>query len=210
MPIIQKEGFSNFSLEIFVMPAEFSSTPDGCEVGDSFLLLEQYYLLHHSFNLNTQRIVNFRVSQGNRVYLYDLEGEILYYSAKSLNQIQGDLGIHPNTCKSCLKGNNYLNFFKITDTTIEGAVPANFTVADLASLILEKKTLFLSSSSKAKFSRSLSIVNIETGKTLEFGSITAIVSYFKTLNIVMDRNKIAKLVNTDESYKGYLFIDKTL
>lgn len=162
LPIIQKEGFSNFSLEIFVMPAEFSS-------GDSFLFLEQYYLLHHSFNLNTQRIVNFRVSQGNRVYLYDLEGEILYYSAKSLNQIQGDLGIHPNTCKSCLKGNNYLNFFKITDTPIEGAVPANFTVADLASLILEKKTLFLSSSSKAKFSKSLSIVNIESGKTLEFG-----------------------------------------
>lgn len=70
--------------------------------------------------------------------------------------------------------------------------------------------MFLSSSSKAKFSKSLSIVNIETGETLEFGSITAIVSYFKTLNIVMDRNKIAKLVNTDESYKGYLFIDKTL
>lgn len=47
-------------------------------------------------------------------------------------------------------------------------------------------------------------------KPWNLGGITAIVSYFKTLNIVMDRNKIAKLVNTDESYKGYLFIDKTL
>lgn len=202
LPIIKKEGFSNFTLEIFVMPTEFSS-------GDYFLFLEQYYLLHHSFNLNTQRIVNFRVSQGNRVYLYDLEGGILYYSSKSLNQIQGDLGIHPNTCKSCLKGNNYLNFFKITDTPIEGAVPANCTVSELASLILEKKTLFLSRSSKAKFSKSLNIVKIETEETMEFPSITAIVNYFKTLNIVMDRNKIAKIINTGESYKGYLFTDKS-
>lgn len=97
--------------------------------------MEQYYLLHKSFNLNTQRIVNFRVTQGNRIYLYDLEGRTLYYSSKSLSQIQGDLGIHPNTCKSCLKGNNYLNFFKITDTPFEGAVLANFTVTEVASLI---------------------------------------------------------------------------
>lgn len=33
----------------------------------------------------------------------------------------------------------------------------------------------------------------------------SIVNYFKTLNITMDRNKIAKIVNTNKSYKGYLF-----
>lgn len=182
------------------MPVEFYS-------GDYFLFLEQYYLLHKSFNLNTQRMVNFRVSQGNSIYLYDLEVGTLYYSSKSLSQIQGDLGIHPNTCKSCLKGNNYLNFFKITDTLIQGAVLANFTVPEVASLILEKKALFLRSTSKAKFSKSITIKDIERGGTREFPSITAIVNYFKTLNIVMDRNKIAKLINTGESYKGYLFID---
>lgn len=203
LPIIDKEGgFSNFTLEIYVMPAEFYSN-------DYFLFLEQYYLLHKSFNLNTQRIVNFRVSQGNQIYLYDLEGRTLYYSSKSLSQIQGDLGIHPNTCKSCLKGNNYLNFFKITDTPIEGAVLANFTVPEIASLISEKKVLFLSSTSKTKFSKSLIIKEIETGKTQQFSSITAIVNYFKTLSIVMDRNKIAKLINTSESYKGYLFISES-
>ena len=72
-------------------------------------------------------------------------------------------------------------------------------------MILEKKVLFLSSTSKTKFSKSLVIKDIERGKTQEFPSITAIVNYFKTLNIIMDRNKIAKLINTSESYKGYLF-----
>lgn len=59
-------------------------------------------ILHESFNLNSQRIVNFRVNQGNQIYLYDLKGKTLYYSSKSLSQIQGDLGIHPHTCKSCI------------------------------------------------------------------------------------------------------------
>lgn len=65
--------------------------------------MEQYYLLHESFNLNTQIIVNFRVNQGNPIYLYDLKGNTLYYSSKSLNQIQGDLGIHPILVKVVLK-----------------------------------------------------------------------------------------------------------
>lgn len=158
---------------------------------------------------STQRIVNFRVNQGNRIYLYDLQGRTLYYSSKSLSQIQGDLGIHPDTCKSCLKGNNYLNFFKITDTPIEGAGLANYTVPDIASLISEKKVLFLSSTSKTKFSKSLRIKEIETGKTQVFSSITAMVNYFKTLSIVMDRNKITKIINTNKSYKGYLFISES-
>jgi hypothetical protein len=50
----------------------------------NFLFLEQYYLLHRSFDLNTQRIVNFRINQGKSIYLYDLDGKkTLYYTSKS-------------------------------------------------------------------------------------------------------------------------------
>lgn len=66
------------------MPSEFASDY-------SFLFLEQYYLLHECFNLNTQRIVNFRVNQGKPIYLYNLKGNTLYYYSKSLNQIQGEV-----------------------------------------------------------------------------------------------------------------------
>jgi hypothetical protein len=119
LPLIKKEGFDKFSLEIFVMPLEFSSDY-------YFLFLEQYHLLNKRFNLNTQRIVNFRVNQGTDIYLYDIEGKILFYASKSLNQIRGDLGIHYATCTNCIrKGESYLNFFRITDTPIEGAIKAN-------------------------------------------------------------------------------------
>lgn len=120
LPLIKKEGFDMFSLEIFVMPAEFYS-------GYYFLFLEQYHLLNKRFNLNTQRIVNFRVSQETSIYLYDIEGKILFYVSKSLNQIKGGLGIHYATCTNCiLKGESYLNLIRITDTPIKGAIKANF------------------------------------------------------------------------------------
>lgn len=91
LPLIKTEGFDKFSLDIFVMPTELS-------FGFYYLFLEQYHLLNKNFNLNSQRIVNFRVSQGTNIYLYDLEGKTLYYTSKSLNQIKGDLGIHHTTC----------------------------------------------------------------------------------------------------------------
>lgn len=199
LPLLKSEGFEKFSLEIFVMPSEFSSDY-------FFLFLEQYYILQGEFSLNTQKIVNFRVNQGNPIYLYNLKGDTLYYYSKSLNQIQDDLGIHPNTCKSCLKGNNYLNFFKITDIRIEGANSANLSVSELSNLISEKKKEFLSSTYKAKFSQIIIIKNIETEEILEFPSILATVNYFKNNNITVDRNKIAKILNTGEVYKGYIFI----
>lgn len=66
--------------------------------------------------------------------------------------------------------------------------------------------MFLSNTSRTKFSEPIIIKEVETGKTLEFSSIINIVNHFKTVNITMDRNKITKIVNTGELYKGYLFI----
>lgn len=36
----------------------------------SYCFLEQYYLLDKNYNLNTHKIVNFRVNQGFKIYLY--------------------------------------------------------------------------------------------------------------------------------------------
>ncbi len=84
IPLLNKDGFCEaaFSLEVFVIPDNLS-----LELNDSnnlnfnfpYLFLEQFYLLHEKFNLNTQRIVNFRVNQGKTVYLYSLDGKVLYY-----------------------------------------------------------------------------------------------------------------------------------
>lgn len=66
--------------------------------------------------------------------------------------------------------------------------------------------LFLSTTTRAKFSTPLIVKEVETGETLEFPSIISMVNYFKSLNITMDRNKIGKLLNTGKPYNGYIFI----
>ena len=118
------------------------------------------------------------------------------------------LGIHHATCTNCIKkGDSYLNFFKITNTEIDGAKKANLNlnVYDLANLISEKRKLFLSNSFKKKVSLPITIKDLKTGESREFSSIIESVRYLKSINIKTDRNLITKYLDTGKSYKGYYF-----
>jgi len=140
--LIEKEGFASFSLEIYIMPEELTKDY-------SYLFLEQYYLLQEKFNLNTQRIVNFRVKQGKRIYMYDKDCKILYYSSNSVTELKGVLGIHPATTNKCLKLESlYLNQFVINDKLITDAKKADLSLIELNNLISEKKKLLVKSFSK--------------------------------------------------------------
>src|SRR4030095_193331 len=86
LPLIEKEGFEAFTLEIIVTPSLYPK--------HSHCFLEQYYLLDKEFNLNTHKIVNFRVNQGYKIYLYGLDYKTLYYTSNSLNEFCAYLGIH--------------------------------------------------------------------------------------------------------------------
>lgn len=198
LPLIQKEGFSAFNLEIKVMPLELNT-------GYYFLFLEQYYLLHSDFNLNVQKIVNFRVKQGTTIYLYNIDGTVLYYTSNSLNQIKDDLGIHYNTCiKGIKKSDNYLNFFRITDTPLSKAEKANLNMHQLCDLILEKKALFLKNTFSAKKSLSVVLTEEVSGKSHKFSSIKEAVEYLKSKNILVNRNTISKYLKAEKPYKGYI------
>ena len=41
---------------------------------------------------------------------------------------------------------------------------------------------------------------------MKFSSITDIIGHFKNISIIMDRNKIAKVLNTEKPSKGYVFL----
>ena len=60
LPLIKKDGYGAFYLEIFVVPEDFSQAATTYKLEYYYLFLEQYYLLNKEFNLNTQRIVNLR------------------------------------------------------------------------------------------------------------------------------------------------------
>jgi hypothetical protein len=198
LPLIKKEGFIAFKLEIFVMPKELSKDY-------YFLFLEQYYLLNKEFNLNSQRIVNFRVKQGTSIYLYDDKSQILYYQTSSLNGMKLDLGIHHSTYTKCLKnGSLYLNYFKITNRLNSYAIKANLSLTDLTNLISEKKSLFLKRFSKIT-SKAICIKEVNTNKVHTFNSIALAVKFLESKGIKANRNKIASCLNTNELYLGYVY-----
>ena len=130
LPLIEKEGFEAFTLEIIVIPTSYPKY--------SHCFLEQYYLLDKEFNLNTHKIVNFRVNQGYKIYLYDLDYKILYYTSNSLNKFCADLGIHHSSYKKCIANDSlYLNFFRISKTLITEAIPINLSYFKVRELIIK-------------------------------------------------------------------------
>lgn len=198
LPLLKKEGFVAFNLEIFVMPKEFSKDY-------YYLFLEQYYLLKKEFNLNSQKIVNFRVNQGTSIFLYDRDSKILYHSTSSLHGLKLDLGIHYSTITKCLKnGSLFLNYFKISDKYIPDTIEANLSIRELGNLISEKINLFLKGFSKVT-SKAISIKEVRTGIAYNFSSITLVVKYLESKGIKANRNKIASLLNTNKIYLGYIY-----
>lgn len=209
LPLINQEGFEAFNLEVFVIPddigLEFKDS-NNLNFNFSYLFLEQFYLLHVKFNLNTQRIVNFRVDQGKTVYLYSLDWKVLYYCGYSLNEIKGALGIHYATCTNCIKtGNSYLDFFRISTNYLDRAEKTKLSLQELLDLIDMKKKEALKKSSSAKFSKTIIIREENKEQTLEFPSITMTVKYLNSIGIHADRNQLAKQLDTNKPYKGYIF-----
>lgn len=143
IPLLKKDGFEAFSLEVFIMPDNiglgFKDSND-LKFDYPYLFLEQFYLLHEEFNLNTQRIVNFRTNQGKAIYLYSLDGKILYYCASSLSEIKGALGLHYATCTKYIKtGNSFLDFFRISNILLNDAKKTQLSLQELLELIDSKK-----------------------------------------------------------------------
>jgi len=207
LPMLREQGLKAFSLEIFIMPKELSS-------GKYYLFLEQYHLLNKlKFDLNTQRIVQFKTNQDSKIYIYDLEEKFLYYSCDTFSKLRTDLGIHFSTFKKYLnQENGYLNFFKFKDTLIEDAQESKLSLLELNNLIAEKHTeknkSMTFSGKRFINSKSIIIKEVETGNIQEFSSILAVVSYLESINIKANRNSITKYLNTGKPYKNYIFYDK--
>jgi len=74
MPLIKSSGIGAFKLEVLPLIGYYSINQE--------LSLEQYFLLHSEFNLNTLRVVNnFSGARAKPLYMYTKDlSELIYYS----------------------------------------------------------------------------------------------------------------------------------
>ena len=75
----------------------------------------------------------------------------------------------------------------------------------MLNLIDMKREEALRKSYSAKFSKAVIIREENQEQTLEFPSITMAVKYLRSLGITADRNQLAKHLDTNKPYKGYIF-----
>jgi len=193
LPLMEKEGFDAFTLEVIVIPYNYPKF--------SYCFLEQYYLLDKRFNLNTHKIVNFRVNQGFKIYLYDNNYKTLYYTCNSLNAFCADLGIHHSSYRKCItKGSLFLDFFIISNTLIEDAVPANLTLSELHDLLVQLRKQRLDRLG-ISYGKVIEVFDKETNETKIYNS-----SYKVSYRLGISRTTVRNYLNSDQPYKGRYYL----
>ena len=74
IPLIKKEGIGAFKLEVIPLTESYAENQEVC--------LEQYFLLHSSFNLNTLRVVSdISGVRAKKLYMYTKDLSKLIYAA---------------------------------------------------------------------------------------------------------------------------------
>lgn len=191
--MIEKEELRAFTLEVTVIPSSYSKY--------SHCFLEQYYLLDKRFNLNTHKIVNFRVNQGFKIYLYDLDCQILYYSSNSLNAFCADLGIHYSSYKKHIDNNNpYLGYFILSNRLIAEAVPAGLTELQVRELINERRKISLNKL-HLSYGKSIEVLDSNTNTTKIYDSIYKVATRFG-----FSRSTLRNYISSGKAYKNrYIF-----
>lgn len=193
LPMIEKEDLKAFTLEIIVIPSSFSKY--------SHCFLEQYFLLDKRFNLNTHKIVNFRVNQGFKIYLYDKDCKTLYYSSISLNAFCADLGIHHTSYKKHVNKNDlYLGHFIISNNLISEAVPTDLTELQVREFIKKQRINSLDKLHKS-YGSLVEVFDTDTNTTTIIDSVSKAASKFG-----VSRTSIRNFISSGKPYKNrYIF-----
>jgi hypothetical protein len=193
LPMIEKENLKAYTLEVTVIPSSLSKY--------SHCFLEQYHLLGRGFNLNSHKIVNFRVNQGFKIYLYDKDCKILYYSSISLNAFCADLGIHHTSYKKYVNKNElYLGHFLISNNLLRDAVPTDLTELQVREFIQKQRINSLNKLHKS-YGSLVEVFDIDKNTTTIIDSVSKAASKFG-----VSRSSIRSYISSGKPYKNrYIF-----
>jgi GIY-YIG catalytic domain len=200
IPLLRKEGISNFVLEIIPIYDNISFRGE--------LILEQYYLLNPMFNLNTIRVVNNPSgSRAKALYIYNRDKTILYYYSTQQKDFITNLNIHYVTFNKHLKYNTYyLGKYSFSRELVLSAKDANISIHDLALKLQKDRIIF----NKNKPTNSESKVILLTSLTLfkdvnKFYGIRPCINYLrKERGFPSTRETLIKHIKNGKPYHGYI------
>ena len=193
IPLIKKEGIGAFSLEIILLKKGYTPNLE--------LLLEQYFLLHAEFNLNTLKVVNnFSGARAKALYMYTSDFSELIYSSHIREDFIFKLGIHYNIFnKSLMTGALYLGKYVFSKKSLLCTKESNMSLKDVKTM-LDKDRLVVQGTKSRKVS--IKSVDNKNNKKL-FNSIADCIAY---LNNIAPSNKttLCRRINSGTPYHGFI------
>ena len=191
MHLIKDEGIGVFKLEVLPLIESYSINQE--------LSLEQYFLLHSEFNLNTLRVVNnFSGARAKPLYMYTKDlSELIYYS-----DVQEDfifkLRIHHTIITRSLKtGTYYLDKYVFTDKPILGVKENNYSIVEINKM-LDKDRLEVQNRGRSVFLKA-----VDGSNTKKFNSISDCVDYLNTI-APSYKTTLYRHIETGIPYHGYI------
>lgn len=198
IPLIEKRGLSSFKLEVICLPyyPELKSE----------IVLEQYYLLDPSFNLNTIKVSNNPSgSTAKPLYMYNRDKSILYYFTLQQIDFISKLNIaHTTFTKHLSKGSYYLGKYLFLRERVDTAKSADMTLPEIAIMLEQDRVNFNKSKPVNSLSKSVLLINIESKEEIVFESLGRCVKFFSSQGLPVSQTTIVKRLDTNISYRGYI------
>lgn len=198
IPLIKEIGLSPFKLEVICLPYYSELRPE--------IVLEQYYLLDPSFNLNTVRIANNPSGSNSRaLYLYNRDKSILYFFTTQQKDFISKLNIsHTTFTKHLEKGTYYLGKYLFLRERIYTARSSDMTLAQIALMLKRDRVKFNKEKPINSSAKAILLIDILSKEELLFESLGQCINFLKNKGFSASQFTLVKRLNTDLSYKGYL------
>lgn len=202
IPLMKELGFSEFKLEVICLPYYPEFRPE--------IVLEQYYLLDPSFSLNTIRVSNNPSGSASKaLYMYNRDKSILYYSTDQQKDFISKLSIsHFTFTKHLTSGTYYLGKYLFLREKIDTAKLTDMSLPEIALMLTKDRIKFNVEKPVNSLSKIVVLINVLSEEELEFESLGQCVKFLRSKGFSATQTTLAKYLNTDKSYKGYICITK--
>jgi hypothetical protein len=198
IPLIIKDKLSNLTLEIIPLSDNYDFRSE--------IVLEQYYLLDPSFNLNTIKVANNPSgSNAKPLYMFNRDKTVLYYSSTQQIDFINNLNIsHFTFTKHLKKGTYYLSKYFFTRKPELTAKVKNISILELALQLEKDRKKFNKNKPLNCLSRSVLLINADN-KTKLFFSIGKCIKYLRRKGFPATHTTLVKYIDKDKTYYGYIF-----
>jgi len=154
--LIEEKGLSCFKLEVVCLPYYAELKPE--------IVLEQYFLLDPSFNLNTIKVSNNPSgSTAKPLYMYNRDKSILYYFTTQQKDFISKLNIsHFTFTKHLTKGTYYLGKYLFLREQVDTAKVTNMLLPDIALMLQKDRFKFNKNKAVNSPSKSVILMDVES------------------------------------------------